>query len=226
MTGIEGGGKEEQRRGMVKIHASQLARVLGLQAIWKKKMNGVGRSLILLAVVLLLIGEFTVGSQKAGAASSTSRDNRPAAHRLSSQDAQKMLRLHNQVRADVGVGPLRWSESLASHAQQWADHLAATRCGLQHRPRSGKWRGVYGENLFIGTLGYYGVKDAVMAWAEERSLYPGGPYQAGWRGVGHYTQMVWRKTRMVGCATAVCKGNLLVVCNYDPPGNYIGEYPY
>jgi pathogenesis-related protein 1 len=183
------------------------------------------RSVIFLAGALLLQGDLLYGAQKTGAASSTAK-SKPANYRLSPEDAKKMLRLHNQVRAEVGVGPLRWSENLADYAQRWADHLAATRCGLEHRPRSGKWRAEFGENLFMGTLGYYGVADAVMGWAEEKELYPGGPYQAGWRGVGHYTQMVWRNTRTVGCATSVCKGNLVVVCNYDPPGNYIGEYVY
>lgn len=183
------------------------------------------RSAVFLAAVVLLQVIPLCGGQKSGAMASSTR-NRAAASPLSPEDAGKMLVLHNRVRADVGVGPLRWSEDLAHYAQQWADHLAATRCGLQHRPRSGKWRGDFGENLFMGTIGYYGIADAVKEWAAEKKLYPGGPYQASWRGVGHYTQIVWRDTRRVGCATSACKGNLVVVCNYDPPGNYIGEYPY
>ncbi len=49
---------------------------------------------------------------------------------------------------------------------------------------------------------------------------------------GHYTQLVWRDTERVGCGVANCNnvdgfgaGNLWV-CNYDPPGNYVGERPY
>lgn len=183
------------------------------------------RLFIFFSAALLLQGMPLYGGQKAGAGTSAMKE-KAAGSPLSAQDARKMLDLHNRVRADVGVGPLRWSQELADYAQRWADHLAATRCGLEHRPRSGKWRGEFGENLFMGTLGYYGVTDAVKGWAEEKRLYPGGPYQASWRGVGHYTQMVWRNTRNVGCATSQCRGNLLVVCNYDPPGNYIGEYPY
>jgi len=192
---------------------------------WHSAMNFFHQSSLLLAgVVLLQMIPFDGGSSSCALASSTG--NRAATSPLSPEDAGKMLVLHNQVRADVGVGPLRWSEDLSHYAQQWADHLAATRCGLQHRPRSGKWRQNFGENLFMGTIGYYGIADAVKEWAAEKRLYPGGPYQASWRGVGHYTQIVWRETRRVGCATSACKGNLVVVCNYDPPGNYIGEYPY
>ncbi|MEY3405870.1 MAG: hypothetical protein RL161_1300, partial [Bacteroidota bacterium] len=38
---------------------------------------------------------------------------------------------------------------------------------------------------------------------------------------------VWSQTTHVGMAKAVCKdGSVLVVANYDPPGNYIGQKPY
>jgi len=146
---------------------------------------------------------------------------------LSLEEADKIVSLHNQIRAEVGVGPLRWSAEVAGYAQQWVDHLASSRCGIQHRPRSGKWQQHYGENLFIGTVGHYGTADAVKAWASEKSSYRGGPIQAaGFADIGHYTQMVWHKTRQIGCATALCRNNLIMVCNYDPPGNYAGQRPY
>ena len=37
-----------------------------------------------------------------------------------------ILTLHNQERAAVGVPPLTWSDSLAAHAQPWADKVYAT----------------------------------------------------------------------------------------------------
>ena len=50
---------------------------------------------------------------------------------------------------------------------------------------------------------------------------------------GHYTQVVWRNTTHVGCATAICTKNSpfgaqfptwqLWVCNYTPPGNFVGK---
>jgi hypothetical protein len=43
---------------------------------------------------------------------------------------------------------------------------------------------------------------------------------------GHYTQIVWRNTKSVGCAVARGKGVEVWVCNYDPPGNYAGQRPY
>jgi pathogenesis-related protein 1 len=43
---------------------------------------------------------------------------------------------------------------------------------------------------------------------------------------GHYTQVVWRSTRRLGCAVAHCADSEIWVCNYDPPGNYVGHRPY
>jgi pathogenesis-related protein 1 len=174
------------------------------------------------AGAILLLGISLTACAEQSSPRSSSPGSRP-----SQKEAGKIVSLHNQIRADVGVGPVRWSEELAGYAQQWADHLTSSRCGMEHRPRSGKWRQQYGENLFIGTAGHYGTADAVMAWAEEKSSYRGGVIQASRiANIGHYTQMVWRNTRQIGCGTGVCRGNLIVVCNYDPPGNFLGQRPY
>ncbi len=42
---------------------------------------------------------------------------------------------------------------------------------------------------------------------------------------GHFTQVVWRGTREVGCGYNRCGGKLayaLIMCFYDPPGNNRG----
>jgi pathogenesis-related protein 1 len=44
--------------------------------------------------------------------------------------------------------------------------------------------------------------------------------------IRHYTQIVWRKTRAVGCAVATARRREVWVYNYDPPGNVIGYRPY
>lgn len=147
--------------------------------------------------------------------------------RLTAEEMRVLLILHNEARADVGVDPLIWSKGLALYAQSWAEHLAATRCRMEHRPRSGKWKQLYGENLLIGTAGYHGVADAVREWEREKSLYHGEALNSSnWYPAGHYTQIVWKGTRHVGCAKAECRGKVIVVCNYDPPGNVLGLKPY
>jgi uncharacterized protein YkwD len=48
-------------------------------------------------------------------------------------DAKKFLAHHNKVRAEVGVGELKWSAKLSTYAQAWADKLASSNnCKLKH----------------------------------------------------------------------------------------------
>ena len=154
-------------------------------------------------------------------------DSFPIGSRLAQKEVQQLLELHNKYRADVGVGPVSWSENIALFAQQWADHLASKRCSMEHRPRSGTWKQEYGENLFIGTAGHYTVSDAVMAWENEKKDYRGDVITAtNYAATGHYTQIVWRNTAQIGCASVVCNDNIILVCNYYPPGNFLGQKPF
>lgn len=147
--------------------------------------------------------------------------------RLTSREVGQLLASHNRVRSRVGLDPLAWSGKLASYAQAWADHLAVMGGRMEHRPYSGEWKQVHGENLFMGTAGHYGVVDAVAMWEDEESSYDGGTVdRSNLHACGHYTQLVWKNTRRVGCAKVEAGGNVIVVCNYDPPGNFLGQRPY
>jgi uncharacterized protein YkwD len=119
----------------------------------------------------------------------------------------------------VGVPPLAWSERLAGFAQEWADYLA-THQQFSHRRNS-----PYGENLFEITGASASPAEVVNDWAAESTNYQ---YRSNaCRGVcGHYTQIVWRDTQRVGCAAARSGRTEVWVCNYDPPGNWIGKRPY
>jgi pathogenesis-related protein 1 len=126
---------------------------------------------------------------------------------------------HNDVRAKVGVAPLRWSPALARHAQSWADRLASKGCPLEHRRTD-----AYGENLFWSSAAAT-PSEVVDEWAAESSRYDHRKNSC--KGVcGHYTQVVWAATRTLGCGMARCGAAELWVCNYDPPGNVVGQPPY
>lgn len=43
---------------------------------------------------------------------------------------------------------------------------------------------------------------------------------------GHYTQVVWRTTRAVGCGVGFDGDRQIWVCEYAPPGNIAGARPY
>lgn len=142
---------------------------------------------------------------------------------LSQQEINSLLAVHNQARSEVGVAPLQYSSSLAAYAREWADHLAASGCRMQHRTD-----GTYGENLAIFSGGSHSPAAAAKMWFGEKSAYRGGAVtQGNLMSVGHYTQMVWRDTTQVGCGRAVCpNGSMIYVCNYNPPGNMLNSMPY
>ena len=67
------------------------------------------------------------------------------------------------------------------------------------------------------------------SWVVEGSTYNYNTNSCDGSGMcGHYTQMVWRDTKRLGCASLVCDNGagVFITCNYDPPGNYVGEKPY
>ena len=132
---------------------------------------------------------------------------------LSRDEVETLLSIHNKARADVGVKPLTWSNKLAGGAQKWAEHLAA-KGTFEHSDSK------YGENL----AGSRNVERAVGLWLKEKSLFQKG---VGYRPeTGHYTQMVWSKSRLVGCGKAEGERFTIWVCNYDPPGNFNNKDPY
>lgn len=148
------------------------------------------------------------------------------------QQANDFLAYHNEKRAEVGVAALQWSADLAREAQAWAEHMAETG-RFEHRPRQGANATQHGENLAAGFGGGYTVLSAAADWYDEKKLYPpGSPVtQTSYQQTGHYTQMVWRGTSRLGAGTAVGKtgqlrGWIIVVCNYDPAGNFLGQKPY
>jgi pathogenesis-related protein 1 len=132
---------------------------------------------------------------------------------------REILEAHNRVRSGVGVSPLSWSDKLAAVAQAWANQLVLE--GRLHHRASPH----YGENLYLISGGRATPNDVVSSWAGEEEDYD---YRANTchSRCGHYTQIVWRSTRAVGCAVARSRNTEVWVCEYDPPGNYVGERPY
>jgi hypothetical protein len=84
---------------------------------------------------------------------------------------------------------------------------------------------IYGENLFEMRGASASPAQVVAAWASESRNYDYNSNRC--RGVcGHYTQIVWKDTKEVGCGVARGGGREVWVCNYDPPGNWAGKRPY
>jgi len=124
-----------------------------------------------------------------------------------------LLDEHNKFRTE-GQPALTWNAQLA----QMAVAVAATTgdaCDLEHSDLP------CGENLAQDNIDIRSetlinalVRGVVM-WTDERvSACSGG---------GHYTQVIWKSTRQVGCAFYKCPGStfqpVVLACEYDPAGN-------
>ncbi len=133
--------------------------------------------------------------------------------------AHELLDAHNSARRRVGSPPLVWSSVLVSHARRWAEQLIATHTFVRqpHDPR--------GQNLFMITGGTIAPAEVVRTWVAEMSDYDHDTNSCA-SVCEHYTQVVWRTTRAVGCGMAFDGYRQAWVCEYDPPGNVAGVRPY
>lgn len=144
--------------------------------------------------------------------------------------AQRLLAAHNRERMARAVPPLAWNPLLARDASVWANHLAEIG-RLVHSPDEPLDPDPEGENLWAGSRGYYAPEAMVGLWAAERryykpGLFPRNSITGRLEQVGHYTQLMWRSSRMVGCAIARGRRDDFLVCRYSEGGNVIGERPF
>ncbi|OIV91603.1 hypothetical protein TanjilG_09015 [Lupinus angustifolius] len=138
---------------------------------------------------------------------------------LAQNSPKDFLEVHNQARKEVGVGPLSWNKTLEAYAQNYANGRVKD-CQMEHS------NGPYGENLAEG-YGDMKGSDAVKFWLTEKPNYNYESNSCVNDECGHYTQIVWRNSVYLGCARVKCDNNwVFVICNYSPPGNYMGERPY
>lgn len=128
---------------------------------------------------------------------------------------------HNYWRTQLKISPLEWSNEIALQAKTYASQLAKNGCQLKHDPNN-----ELGENLYAMYGGNATPIDAIDSWANERLNYdlksntclPG-------KVCGHYTQVIWENSKLVGCAVANGIDCQVWVCRYDPPGNWVGQWP-
>ena len=128
-----------------------------------------------------------------------------------------MLSIHNTYRKRHQAVPMTWNNTIAASAQRWAN-----RCMFMHESQR-----LYGENLYLYSAPQSTKDAATMAanlWYNEVRFYNYQNAQFSYR-TGHFTCMVWRATRQLGCAMRVCpNGNTIVVCRYSPHCNVIGQF--
>ncbi|PIA55411.1 hypothetical protein AQUCO_00700002v1 [Aquilegia coerulea] len=130
---------------------------------------------------------------------------------------------HNKVRKQIGQVPLKWDKKLARYAERFGNKRKSD-CLLKNSNSS-----IYGENVYRGEhFERHTATLAVRAWANEsKYYYPKTNSCQPNQVCGHYTQMIWRNTKRLGCARSKCNnGAVYILCVYDPPGNYDNESPF
>jgi len=134
-----------------------------------------------------------------------------------------ILAAHNAERASVGAPALKWNESLAIHATEYAQQLAKNG-QLTHAPREG--RGIERENLSEGNP-WWTTRQMVDSWLSERRFFHPGIFpnvcNGDWSSCAHYSQIIWPTTTDVGCGEASGHGHKWLVCRYSPGGNKDGK---
>ncbi|MEQ1929872.1 MAG: PAN domain-containing protein [Parvularculaceae bacterium] len=130
-----------------------------------------------------------------------------------------MLAAHNDTRKSHCAPALSWSAQLASAAQEWAN-----KCTNVH--------GAQGENLAFWSPTATNVNAYQNTWACEVQHYDFdnpkvvGGFKKGCDAPvnGHFTQVVWKDSRELGCGKQTCTINgatgVYTVCRYSPQGNF------
>jgi len=145
-------------------------------------------------------------------------------HTAHAQDSPAdYVNAHNAARSAVDtiikIPNIVWDNKVAAFAQNYANQRKD--CQLIH---SGGDR--YGENIAESSGNMSGI-EAVKLWVDEKPNYDYSSNSCVGGECLHYTQVVWRNTQRIGCAKVRCdNGGTFITCNYDPPGNYVGERPY
>jgi len=146
----------------------------------------------------------------------------PPAH--ASDLVAKTVELLNSYRAKHGVAPLSLDSEVSRTAQEWADHLHATK-RFEHRPDN-----AYGENLY--KTGRTKPIDSVIVKALEDWYGESRGYDYGKEmtqsyvdySVLHFTAMIWRSSDRVGVGLTQGRNGTYVVLNFAERGNTLGHF--
>ncbi|KAJ3406634.1 hypothetical protein HDV05_005901 [Chytridiales sp. JEL 0842] len=133
--------------------------------------------------------------------------------RLGPDFESDILAKHNRIRRAWGMPDLSWDNSLLPLAQRAAAHQTQFGCtDLKHVN--------FGENLAAGYGPGLDDSNFVCAWYSEYADWLKGSRVQ----VGHFTQILWRRTTKVACALDRCRADgVTLACKYDPDGN-VGGY--
>lgn len=176
-----------------------------------------------------------------------------ASNNLSDDAISTIVKVHNQLRAQVSNGKAKamdgvlpnaadmlqmyWDESIAAKAQTWANN-----CQFEHSSSSSRTidKMKIGENLYMSMTSQVDEDPNLMQWengvndwyGEIKDYTIDKVKKISFNGptIGHFSQVIWSKSYLVGCG--FCSWieqnmlNKLYVCQYGPAGNFINQPNY
>ncbi|XP_062953773.1 cysteine-rich secretory protein 2 isoform X2 [Cynocephalus volans] len=145
-----------------------------------------------------------------------------------SQVQKEIVDKHNELRKSVSPSAsnmlkMQWSREATANAQKWAN-----KCTLQHSdPEERKTSMICGENIYMSS-DPTSWSNAIQNWYDESLDFV---YGVGSKSpnamVGHYTQLVWYSSYLIGCGIAYCPNQdslkYYYVCQYCPAGNSVSR---
>jgi uncharacterized protein YkwD len=154
--------------------------------------------------------------------------------------AQRVIDHHNIHRSNHSAGSVTWDANMAAIALEIANS-----CNYAHNTQAGG--GGYGQNIAAGAPAdnitsvitdiFYNNEMPNYASMYGQATPANINDEKAFDGYGHFTQIVWKGTTSVGCATVDCTGKkngpqglgnvgadvppMFTVCNYSPPGMFL-----
>ena len=139
-----------------------------------------------------------------------------------------LVTTHNAKRKKHGAKALTKLTALANLCKNTVNTCKKKK-GLYHTSDTYKDEPV-GQNLYVLGGAAPTGKDITEDWYSENKNYNYSTGKAKNNGViGHFTQLVWKSSKNIGCAYASGTWNgfnqsYFVCCNYYPAGNYQNQY--
>ncbi|XP_045398114.1 cysteine-rich secretory protein 2 [Lemur catta] len=140
----------------------------------------------------------------------------------------EIVNKHNELRRAVSppasnMLKMEWNREASANAQKWAN-----KCTLEHSdPEDRKTSTKCGENLYMSS-DPTSWSNAIQSWYDESQDFQYGVGQKQPDKItGHYTQLVWYSSYLVGCGIAYCPNQDFLkyyyVCQYCPAGNNVAK---
>jgi hypothetical protein len=146
-------------------------------------------------------------------------------------DEKIILDRHNYFRRErvkvdkaTNMRLMQWHDGIAKTASDWANVCKWEHGWVRPFPESVTYENL-GQNLWKGSR--LNPEGSVNAWHSEIDYYTytTRACQQG-KMCGHYTQVTWSTSYEMGCGYKKCETFTIIACNYGPPGNYKGVFPF